>query len=121
MLVHLQRAEADLHATRALIQSTLPEGKAGDAAIKAFQAYCAHQIPFLERAQNMEQEEARAKLDAFIKNPVRFPLAPIMAARAASTARKIKANALRATRAKGTRQHAQHPTGSLFRGLDGSG
>lgn len=90
MLVQLQRAKASLYSTRALVQSTLPEGKAADAAIKAFQTYCDLQLPFLERAQNADAEDAKAALEAFVRHPLKFPLAPVIAAKASKTNRRLR-------------------------------
>lgn len=87
MLVSLQRQQQALLATRALVQSTLPEGKAADPAIKAFQVYYDAQMPFMERAANADKEAEREALLDFVKHPVRIPLAPIYQAQAESAKR----------------------------------
>lgn len=98
MLVQLQRAKAALYSTRALVQSTLPEGKAADAAIKAFQTYCDLQLPFLERAANADVEEAKALLEQFVRHPLSFPIAPVIAAKAARVNRRHRTRQMAATR-----------------------
>lgn len=72
VLVHLQRTQQQLLATRALVQSTLPAGKAADPAIQAFEMYCDTMMPFLEKAANIEEDEARKFLKEFVKHPIRI-------------------------------------------------
>lgn len=88
VLVFLQRQEAHLLATRAIVQSTLPEGQAAKPAIEAFQKYCDTMFPYIERAGDMEKEEQRARLAEFVKHPARIGLAPIYQAQA-ETARRM--------------------------------
>jgi hypothetical protein len=66
-LVLVGRKNADLRAIRALVQSTLPAGKEGDPAIKAFKDYHDNLLPFLSRAEDLEKEEARKRLEEFVK------------------------------------------------------
>lgn len=72
ILLHLQRTQQQLLATRALVQSTLPAGKAADPAIRAFEMYCDTMLPFLEKAAETEQDDARKFLEEFVKHPVRI-------------------------------------------------
>ncbi len=77
-LVYLQRKEAELLSTRALVQVAMPdEREAQDPAIEAFQKYCDQMFPFLERATNKDKEEARKRLAEFVKKPAKIKLKPI--------------------------------------------
>ena len=88
LLVYLQRQEAQLLSTRAIVQSTLPEGKAAsDPAIAAYQKYCDAMFPFLDRASNTDEDAARARLLEFVKHPARIALHPIYKAQAENAKR----------------------------------
>ena len=82
LLVFLQRQEAVLLSTRALVQSTLPEGKAGKPAIEAFQKYADHMFPFISSAS--KETDMHERLREFVKHPVKIDLRPIRAASAES-------------------------------------
>jgi len=87
-LVYLSKKRADLLATRALVQASMPETKeAQDPVIKAFDAYCNNMFPFLERAADMDKENERKQLLEFVKRPARFDLRPIWSARKAHARR----------------------------------
>lgn len=90
MMVSLKRQQASLLATRAIVQSTLPEGKAANAAIKAFQVYYDAQMPFMDRAANSEFEQAKANLMQMVKHPLRFSLTPHYQAEMAKAVRLSK-------------------------------
>jgi hypothetical protein len=88
LLVYLQRQEAQLLATRALVQSTLPEGKeASDPAIAAYQKYCDAMFPFMERAANRGKDDERKLLAEFVKHRARILLHPIYKAQAENAKR----------------------------------
>lgn len=88
-LVYLQRQEAQLLSTKALVQVSMPDSKsAQDPAIEAFQKYCDNMFPFLERASNLDKEEERKALLDFVKKPARISLKPIWKAQA-EQARKV--------------------------------
>lgn len=88
LLVYLQRQEAQLLSTRALVQSTLPEGKeASDPAIAAYQKYCDAMFPFMERAANADKDAERKKLLEFIKHRAKISLHPIYKAQAENAKR----------------------------------
>jgi hypothetical protein len=80
LLVFLQRQEATLLSARALVQSTLPEGKAGKAAIDAFQKYADTMFPFIKSAS--KETDMHERLREFVKHPVKIDLRPIRAAAA---------------------------------------
>ena len=80
LLVFLQRQEANLLSTRALVQSTLPEGKAAQPAIEAYQKYVDRMFPFIESAS--KESEIHTKLREFVKHKAKIDLRPIMAAQA---------------------------------------
>lgn len=82
LLVYLQRQESNLLATRALVQSTLPEGKAAKPAIEAFQKYVDRMFPFIESASKETADHER--LREFVKHPVKIDLKPVFAAQAES-------------------------------------
>lgn len=91
IMVSLQRQQAHLLATRAIVQSTLPEGKAATAAIKAFQAYYDVMMPFMDRAVNAEFETAKENLIKLTKHPLQFPIAQAYKAEAAKAVRLSRA------------------------------
>lgn len=77
-LVYLQRREAELLSTRAIVQVSMPEHReAQDPAIEAFQKYCDTMFPFLERASDTEKEQAREVLLDFVKKKARISMKPI--------------------------------------------
>lgn len=77
LLVFLQRQEAQLLATRAIVQSTLlTEGKQ-DPALEAFKAYSEAMVPFLEKAQLGQQKTEHELLNEFVKSPMKIDLKPI--------------------------------------------
>lgn len=80
LLVFLQRKEADLLSTRALVQSTLPEGKAAQPAIEAYQKYVSQMFPFIQSAS--KESELHERLREFVKYKARIDLRPVMAAQA---------------------------------------
>ncbi len=99
-LIYLGRQEAELLATRALVQVSMPEMReAQDPAIEAFQKYCDRMFPFLERATNQDKEEARKRLMEFVKRPARIKLKPIwkMQAQHAKRMATLKKFALKPT------------------------
>lgn len=82
LLVFLSRQEAHLLATRAIVQSTLPEGKAATPAIEAYQKYCDRMFPYIERAGDMDKEDQRKRLAEFVKKRASISLAPVLKAQA---------------------------------------
>jgi hypothetical protein len=95
ILVYLQRQEAHLLATRAIVQSTIPEGSAAKPAIEAFQKYCDTMFPFIASAS--KESEQHARLREFVKHPAKIDLRPVYQAQA-DTARRN--SILRTTRLK---------------------
>lgn len=80
VMVRLERQQAQLLETRALIQSVVglhESKKTQDPAIEAFQEYCNKMFPFLDRALNTEKEEAHRRLMDFVKAPAKIALHPI--------------------------------------------
>lgn len=82
LLVFLSRQEAHLLATRAIVQSTLPEGGAAKPAIEAYQKYCDRMFPHIERAGDVEKEDQHKRLAEFVKTRASIALAPILKAQA---------------------------------------
>jgi hypothetical protein len=82
ILVYLQRQEAHLLATRAIVQSTIPEGSAAKPAIEAFQKYCDTMFPFIKKAET--EDEHHQRLAEFIKHRAKIDLRPIYKAQADS-------------------------------------
>ena len=77
-LVYLQKKEAELLATRAIVQVNMPEVReAQDPAIEAFKKYCDQMFPFLERAADQDKEKARRNLEEFVKKKAVIQLKPI--------------------------------------------
>lgn len=66
-MVYVHRLNAELRATRALVQATLPAGKEADPAIKAYQDYHDNLMPFLARAEDTEKEATIARLKEFVR------------------------------------------------------
>jgi hypothetical protein len=85
LLVFLQRKEAELLATRALVQSTIPEGSAAKPAIEAYQKYVDRMFPFIESASKPD-DQARA-LAEFVKYKAKIDLRPVLQAQAESARR----------------------------------
>lgn len=80
VLVRLERQQAQLLETRALIQSVVglhTEKKTQDPAIEAFKEYSSKMFPFLDRAMNTEKDEAMKRLEQFVKHPAKIALHPI--------------------------------------------
>lgn len=97
LLVFLSRQEAHLLATRAIVQSTLPEGGAAKPAIEAYQKYCDRMFPYIERAGDMDKEDQRKRLAEFVKKRASISLAPVLKAQADQ---QKKISAMRAFRIK---------------------
>lgn len=77
MLVLIQRSQAQLLSTRALVQTSLPEEKeAADPAIEAFQKYHDAMFPFLDRIGDPDKEAQRKRLEQFVKKTARIDLKP---------------------------------------------
>lgn len=74
MLVYLQRQEAQLLATRAIVQSTIPEGSAAKPAIEAFQKYCDTMFPTIESAS--KETDLHQRLREFVQHPAKIDLRP---------------------------------------------
>lgn len=74
LFVFLQRQEAQLLATRAIVQSTIPEGAAAKPAIAAFQKYCDTMFPAIKSAA--AETDMHARLREFIKHPAKIDLRP---------------------------------------------
>lgn len=68
MILKIQRMEAELLSTRALVHASMmtPDSKA-DPTIKAFQEFADRQLPFLATAQDLERKKERETLIAFTK------------------------------------------------------
>jgi hypothetical protein len=80
VMVRLERQQSQLLETRALIQSIVglhESRKTQDPAIEAFQEYCSKMFPFLDRALNVEKDEAHRRLMEFTKHPAKIALHPI--------------------------------------------
>lgn len=80
LLVFLQRTERDLLSTRALVQTSMPEGTAAKPAIEAYQKYVDKMFPFIESAS--KESEAHTLLREFVKYKAKIDLRPIMEAQA---------------------------------------
>jgi len=80
LLVFLQRTESELLSTRALVQTSMPEGSAAKPAIEAYQKYVDTMFPFIESAS--KESEVHALLREFVKHPVKIDLRPIREAQA---------------------------------------
>lgn len=80
VLIRLERQQAQLMETRALIQSIVglhESKKTQDPAIEAFQEYCNKMFPFLDRAMNSEKEEQMRRLQEFVKYPAKIGLSSV--------------------------------------------
>lgn len=80
VLVRLERSQAQLMETRALVQSIVglhETRKTQDPAINAFQEFCDKMFPFLDRAMNSEKEQAHQRLMNFVAHPAKIALHPI--------------------------------------------
>jgi len=80
LLVFLQRTESELLSTRALVQTSMPEGSAAKPAIEAYQKYVDKMFPFIESAS--KESEIHERLREFVKYKAKIDLRPIMAAQA---------------------------------------
>lgn len=108
MLVYLERANSALLAHRALIQAVLPLSKnEQDPAIKAYEAYCDHLFPFIERAsnKNVEDEETKKRLEEFTKHPSKIDLRPIYKARMQDAMQRSQKRFKVVPRIPGRQQH----------------
>lgn len=80
VLVRLERQQAQLLETRAMIQAIVglhDSRSTQDPAIEAFQEYCKRMFPFLDRAMDAEKNEAHERLKEFVKHPAKIALHPI--------------------------------------------
>ncbi len=101
-LIYLQRQEQQLHATRALIQSTLPEGQEqAKPAVEAFRKYYDLMMPFIETAKDVQKNSAREQLFAFAKHPMKIDLLHVYADKSRTATAKATRKAMKLKR--GTR------------------
>ena len=102
MLVYLNRTQTTLLATRALVQTSLPNTKeAQTPAVEAFQTYYDAIYPFLESAASPENDEMHKALEAFTKvTSAAIPLKPIWQNQADAGRRAIRRRKAMALRAK---------------------
>jgi len=84
ILVFLRRKEAELLATRALVQASIPEGKAADPAIEAYKHFCDAMFPYINRAMDTELDDAKKALLEMVKKPLSIKLSHIYKQQAAS-------------------------------------
>lgn len=76
-IVYMRRHEAKLLETRAIIESTLPEGAAAKPAIAAYQQYHDRMMPFIEAALK-PQNEAHEMLKEFVKRKAKIDVRPYL-------------------------------------------
>lgn len=81
LLVWVERQQASLLATRALVQASVSKEDSKDA-IKAFEEYCKRMFPFYENATKVDYEEEKKALAELVKHPVRIDLAKVYAGQA---------------------------------------
>ena len=93
ILVFVQRQQADLLATRALVASALADEEKKEA-IEAFEKYCEKMFPFWSRAGDTKDDEQRKALLEMVKHPIKIKMAEVY---------KAQAKALR-------RSHARSPS-----------
>lgn len=86
ILVFVQRQQADLLATRALVEATLADEERKDA-VEAFEKYCTKMFPFWDKATDPKNEEQRKALMELVKRPLRIDMAKVY---------KTQANAMKA-------------------------
>jgi hypothetical protein len=109
LLVHLERTETTLLSTRAMIQALLPlSKKEQDPAIKAYEAYHARMMPFLEKARSSEITADVERLKSFTKTAARIDLRPVHKARV-DAARKKQRRSFKITPSLPGRQHYPSP------------
>jgi len=77
LMVMVQRRQAQLLETRALVQSIVglhESKKTQDPAIEAFEAYCSKMFPVLSRAMDSDKEKARTNLADFVKKRAKISM-----------------------------------------------
>ncbi len=90
LLVLIQRQQAQLLSTRALVQTSMPDEKAAaDPAIEAYQKYHDAMFPFLDRIGDPDTEAQRKRLEKFVKHNARIDLKPYWR-RQAKAAKRVK-------------------------------
>lgn len=89
ILVALQRKDAELMATRALVLGSMAEDTGTrKTAIKGFQEFCDTMFPFLEQAGELDKQKDMQRLLDHVKHPMRIDVGSIKAERAAAAKQK---------------------------------
>lgn len=93
MLVWLQKQQANLLATQALVAAVRAgdSDEAGDVVVKAFDDYANKMFPFFERASDTKLEEEKKALMDLVRRPLRIKLADVYKAKQ-SALKKINQN-----------------------------
>ncbi len=73
-MVLVERKRAELLATRALVQASIPAGKDADPAIDAYQKYVDAMFPFLEKATDTDADDQKKNLAEFVKRNAKINL-----------------------------------------------
>lgn len=82
-LVYVNRQNAALLATRAVVVSTLPEGSAGKPAIEAFHKYADRMFPFMDRVGEKASLD-HERLKEFVKYKAKVSIKDVIEAQAAA-------------------------------------
>lgn len=82
LLVMMERKDAELMATRALVLGTMADGSGQvKEAIAGFQAYCDAMFPFLQKAAEVDKNRDYERLMSVVAKPIRIDIAPTLAER----------------------------------------
>lgn len=89
LLVHVQRHEAEILGTKALILSSLADSNEETKhAIESYKSYCATMLPSLEQAKDLEEEQLRKRLLEHVRYPMRIDMGSIRKEQAAAARSK---------------------------------
>ena len=76
LLIWVDRQQAALLSTRALVQAIVSKDDSKDA-IEAFEEYCKKMFPFFENAAKLEQEDEKKALLELVQRPVRIDMSKV--------------------------------------------
>ena len=85
ILVYVQRQEAQLLQTQAIVHAVLQsEGDERKEAVETFDKYCERMFPFWKKAVDKEADEERKALMDLVKKPLRIRLPEVFKMQAAA-------------------------------------
>lgn len=89
VLVQLQRREAELLSTKALVLGSMADSNEETKnVVTSFRAYCDSMFPFLEEAGKLDEANLKARLLEHSRRPLKIDIAGIKKERAAEAKRK---------------------------------